>query len=155
MHHPHVHIILPGGGLDKDGEWISCCPRFFLLAKALSKLFHRLFLEGLAKLHKTNKPTFFGNLSSLTGSNTFATTLAPLRKINRMVCAKPPFGDPKAILAYLSRYTRRIAISNHRLVSADADAVTSCWKGYRIKRDDRMNASCLTAAGVLGAAGFE
>lgn len=138
MHHPHVHIIVPGGGMGKDDQWISCRPGFFLPVKILSRLFRRLFLEGLTKLYKAGKLFFFGNLSKLIDPDTFAAHLAPLRKTNWVVYAKPPFGGPKAVLAYLSRYTHRVAISNHRLVSADTDTVTFRWKDYRIKHGDRM-----------------
>jgi len=139
MHHPHVHVIVPGGGLSADGKrWIACRPGFFLPVKVLSKLFRRLFLEGLIRLHKAGKLKFFGDLSKLTDPDTFAAHLATLRKTNWVVYAKKSFGGPEAVLAYLSRYTHRIAISNHRLVSADADTVAFKWKDYRIKRGDRM-----------------
>ncbi len=138
-HHPHVHVIVPGGGVSRDGQrWITCRPGFFLPVKVLSRLFRRLFLEGLVKLHKAGKLAFFGNLSGLADPVAFVAHLAPLRKTDWVVYAKPPFGGPEAVLAYLSRYTHRIAISNHRLVSADADTVAFRWKDYRIKRGDRM-----------------
>lgn len=138
-HHPHVHVIVPGGGLSPDGtRWIACRPGFFLPVKVLSRLFRRLFLEGLARLHKAGKLIFFGELAGLADADTFAAWLAPLRKIDWVVYAKPPFGGPEAVLAYLSRYTHRVAISNHRLVSADAGTVAFRWKDYRIKRGDRM-----------------
>jgi Putative transposase/Transposase zinc-binding domain len=138
-HHPHVHVIVPGGGLSADGKrWIACRPGFFLPVKVLSRLFRRLFLEGLFRLHKADKLKFFGDLSKLADLDTFATHLAPLRKSNWVVYAKQPFGGPEAVLAYLSRYTHRIAISNHRLMSADANTVAFRWKDYRIKSGDRM-----------------
>ncbi len=137
-HHPHVHVIVPGGGLTNCGRWNTCRPGFFLPVKVLSRLFRRLFLEGLTKLHKAGKLAFFGDLSRLFDPDTFAAYLAPLRKTEWVVYAKPPFGGPKAVLAYLSRYTHRIAISNHRLVSSDADTVAFKWKDYRIKRGERM-----------------
>ncbi|MGI9364669.1 MAG: IS91 family transposase [Rhizobiaceae bacterium] len=137
-HHPHVHVIVPGGGLTNDGRWISCRPGFFLPVKVLSRLFRRLFLDELGRLHKAKKLKFFGNLSRLADPDIFAAYLAPLRKTNWVVYAKPPFGGPKAVLAYLSRYTHRVAISNHRLVSADPDTVGFKWKDYRIKHGDRM-----------------
>jgi hypothetical protein len=138
-HHPHLHVIVPGGGLSPDGtRWIACRPGFFLPVKVLSRLFRRLFLEGLARLHRAGKLAFFGNLSELANPVTFEAHLVPLRKTNWVVYAKPPFGGPEAVLAYLSRYTHRVAISNHRLISADADAVAFLWKDYRIKRGDRM-----------------
>jgi hypothetical protein len=139
MHHPHVHVVVPGGGVSTDGaRWIGCRPGFFLPVKVLSRLFRRLFLEGLIKLHSAGKLRFFGDLSGLADPDTFATHLAPLRKTDWVVYAKPPFGGPEAVLTYLSRYTHRVAISNHRLVSADADTVAFRWKDYRIKRGDRM-----------------
>jgi hypothetical protein len=138
-HHPHVHVVVPGGGMSPDGKrWISCRPGFFLPVKVLSRLFRRLFLEGLMRLHKASKLRFFSNLSRLTDPDTFATHLAPLRKTEWVVYAKRPFGGPEQVLAYLSRYTHRVAISNHRLVSADTDTVAFRWKDYRIKRGDRM-----------------
>lgn len=138
-HHPHVHVIVPGGGLSPDGSrWVACRPGFFLPVKVLSRLFRRLFLEGLIRLHQTGKLAFFGALAGLADPGDFAACLAPLRKANWVVYAKPPFGGPEAVLAYLSRYTHRVAISNHRLVSADADTVALRWKDYRIKRGDRM-----------------
>jgi hypothetical protein len=145
MHHPHVHVIVPGGGLSPDGKhWIGCRSGFFLPVKVLSRLFRRLFLEGLIRLHKAGKLRFFGDLTKLADPDTFAAHLSPLRKTDWVVYAKPPFGGPEAVLAYLSRYTHRVAISNHRLVSADADAVTFSWKDYRIKRGDRMKVMSLT-----------
>lgn len=138
-HHPHVHVIVPGGGLSPDGSrWVTCRPGFFLPVKVLSRLFRRLFLEGLIRLHQTGKLAFFGALAGLADPGDFAAYLAPLRKANWVVYAKPPFGGPEAVLAYLSPYTHRVAISNHRLVSADADTVALRWKDYRIKRGDRM-----------------
>ena len=138
-HHPHVHMIVPGGGLSPDGtRWIACRPGFFLPVRVLSRLFRRLFINGLMALHHTGQLTFFGDLNSLEDAEAFASYLAPLRKAEWVVYAKPPFGGPEAVLAYLSRYTHRVAISNHRLVSADADSLAFRWKDYRIKRGDRM-----------------
>ena len=138
-HHPHVHMIVPGGGLSPDGtRWIACRPGFFLPVRVLSKLFRRLFLEGLMRLHRIGQLAFFADLSGLANVEAFAEYLAPLRKTEWVVYAKPPFGGPEAVLAYLSRYTHRVAISNHRLVSADADTVAFRWKDYRIKFGDRM-----------------
>ena len=138
-HHPHVHVIVPGGGLSPDGtRWIACRPGFFLPVKVLSRLFRRLFLEGLMSLHKAGKLVFFGDLARLAAPDTFAAHLAPMRKTDWVVYAKPPFGGPEAVLAYLSRYTHRVAISNHRLISADTETVAFRWKDYRIKRGDRM-----------------
>jgi hypothetical protein len=138
-HHPHVHMIVPGGGLSPDRtRWIACRPGFFLPVRVLSRLFRRLFLEGLMVLHRSGALAFFGDLAGLADAGAFAEWLAPLRKVEWVVYAKPPFGGPEAVLAYLSRYTHRVAISNHRLVSADADTVAFRWKDYRIKSGDRQ-----------------
>ncbi len=138
-HHPHIHMIVPGGGLSPDGtRWVACKPGFFLHVRVLSRLFRRLLLEGLAALHRAGQLRFFGDLTKLAGAEAFAAHLAPLRKTEWVVYAKPPFGGPEAVLAYLSRYTHRVAISNHRLVSADANTVAFKWKDYRIKSGDRM-----------------
>jgi hypothetical protein len=132
-HHPHVHMVVPGGGLSPNGtRWVACKPGFFLHVRVLSRLFRRLFLEGLMALHRA------GDLAGLSEPQTFATYLAPLRKKEWVVYAKPPFGGPEAVLAYLSRYTHRVAISNSRLVSADASTVAFRWKDYRIKSGDRQ-----------------
>ena len=138
-HHPHVHMIVPGGGLSKDGSrWISCKPGFFLHVRVLSRLFRRLFIEGLMALHHAGELAFYGDLSRLSEPQAFATHLAPLRKTEWVVYAKPPFGGPEAVLAYLSRYTHRVAISNSRLISVDAETVAFRWKDYRIKSSDRQ-----------------
>ena len=138
-HHPHIHMIVPGGGLSADGtKWVSCKPGFFLHVRVLSRLFRRLFLEGLMAQHRAGQLRFFGDLAGLADATAFAEWVAPLRKIDWVVYAKPPFGGPEAVLSYLSRYTHRVAISNHRLVSADADTVALRWKDYRIKRGDRQ-----------------
>ena len=124
-HHPHVHMIVPGGGLSADGtRWVSCRPGFFLSVRVLSRLFRRLFLEGLVALHDAGKLVFFNDREALADRSAFAAWLTPLRKIDWVVYAKEPFAGPKAVLAYLSRYTHRVAISNSRLISADADHVT-------------------------------
>ncbi|XXK30071.1 IS91 family transposase [Rhodobacteraceae bacterium nBUS_24] len=138
-HHPHFHMIVPGGGLSPDGtKWVGCRPGFFLHVRVLSRLFRRLFIEGLLALHRTDELNFFGDLTGLSEPQAFAAYLAPLRKTEWVVYAKPPFGGPEQVLAYLSRYTHRVAISNNRLVSADADAVAFRWKDYRVKSDDRQ-----------------
>lgn len=138
-HHPHVHMIVPGGGLSPGGSrWIACRPGFFLHVRVLSRLFRRLFLDGLMHLHRAGKLAFFGNLEELVEAGAFASWLAPFRKSEWVVYAKPPFGGPEAVLAYLSRYTHRVAISNARLVSADANTVAFRWKDYRVKRGDRQ-----------------
>ena len=138
-HHPHIHMIVPGGGPSSDGtRWVACKPGFFLHVRVLSRLFRRLFVEGLMALHRAGQLRFFGDLTKLAEARAFAEWLTPFRKTDWVVYAKPPFGGPEAVLAYLSRYTHRVAISNHRLVSADAATVAFKWKDYRIRNGDRM-----------------
>jgi hypothetical protein len=137
-HHPHVHMIVPGGGLSDDGQhWIACRPTFFLPVRVLSRLFRRLFLKMLAAAHTSGRLKFFGPHSMLADDKAFAAWLAPLRKTECVVYAKEPFGGPQAVLAYLSRYTHRVAISNRRLISADETGVTFKWKDYRIEGPGR------------------
>ncbi|TJZ78139.1 IS91 family transposase [Paracoccus hibiscisoli] len=138
-HHPHIHMIVPGGRLSPDGaSWVACRPGFFPHVRVLSRLFRRLFLNGLKDLHRTGQLAFFGDLAVLADADTFAQWLAPFRKSGWVVDAKPPFGGPETVLAYLSRYTHRVAISNTRLISADAETVAFRWKDYRIKSGDRQ-----------------
>jgi Putative transposase/Transposase zinc-binding domain len=146
-HHPHVHVIVPGGGLSPDGRrWIACRPGFFLPVRVLSRLFRRLFLEGLAALHEAGRLTFFGDLVPLADKRVFDAALAPLRRSEWVVYAKRPFAGPQAVLAYLSRYTHRVAISNSRLIALDDKAATFQWKDYRIKGRDRLGTMTLEAA---------
>jgi hypothetical protein len=143
-HHPHVHMIVPGGGLSRDGSrWISCKPDFFLPVRVLSKLFRRLILEKLAAAHAAGKLTFFGPHVHLADTRAFALFLAPLRKTKWFVYAKRPFAGPKAVLAYLSRYTHRVAISNSRLIKADATSVTFKVKNYRVESPARYTTMTL------------
>ncbi len=133
-HHPHVHGIVPGGGLSPDGErWIACRPGFFLSVRVLSRLFRRRFLEELLRVHQAGKLQFFGEHTALADTNAFVQWLAPLRKCEWVVYAKRPFAGPQAVLAYLSRYTHRVAISNSRLLAFDEHGVTFRWKDYRVK----------------------
>jgi Putative transposase/Transposase zinc-binding domain len=133
-HHPHVHGIVPGGGLSPDGKrWVSCKPGFFLSVRVLSRLFRRRFLEALEDAHRAGKLQFFGDSAGLADPKSFARWLAPLRKIEWVVYAKRPFAGPEAVLAYLSRYTHRVAIANSRLVAMDERGVTFKWKDYRDK----------------------
>ena len=144
-HHPHIHMIVPGGGLSPGGtRWIASKPGFFLHVRVLSRLFRRLFVEGLMALHRSGDLAFYGDLKGLAKTGAFANWLAPFRKTEWVVYAKPPFGGPEAVLAYLSRYTHRVAISNQRLVSADANTVAFRWKDYRIKSGDRQKVMRLT-----------
>jgi|TARA_B110000902_G_scaffold109794_1_gene129606 hypothetical protein len=146
-HHPHIHMIVPGGGLSPSGNrWVACRPGFFLHVRVLSRLFRRLFIEGLLALHRAGELSFFSDLVGLSEADAFAAWLAPLRKIDWVVYAKPPFGGPEAVLAYLSRYTHRVAISNSRLISADVDTVAFQWKDYRVKSGDRRSVMRLSTS---------
>jgi hypothetical protein len=137
-HHPHVHMIVPGGGIAPDGQhWVSCRPGFFLPVRVLSRLFRRLFLEKLVGAHQAGRLSFFGDHAHLAEAQSFAAHLAPLRRTEWVVYAKRPFGGPEAVLAYLSRYTHRVAIANSRLIAADQRGVTFKWKDYRIEGRDR------------------
>jgi hypothetical protein len=143
-HPPHVHMIVPGGGISPDGQrWVSCRPGFFLPVRVLSRLFRRLFLESLVVAHDAGRLQFFGNLTHLAECNAFTAYLAPSRKAERVVCAKRPFGGPEAVLAYLSRYTHRVAIANTRLVALDDAGVTLKWKDYRAKGSERVKVMTL------------
>ena len=145
-HHPHVHMIVPGGGIAPDGKrWVSCRPGFFLPVRVLSRLFRRLFLNALTASHKAGRLSFFGNHDPLADAQTFAAYLAPLRNTEWVVYAKRPFGGPAAVLAYLSRYTHRVAIANSRLVALDNNAVTFRWKDYRAEGRDRYKMMTLEA----------
>ena len=133
-HHPHVHAVVPGGGLAPDGKtWVSCRPGFFLPVRVLSRLMRRRFLEELQRLHDSGKLNFFSVHAGLADTQAFKAWLAPLRKIEWVVYAKKPFAGPSAVLAYLSRYTHRVAISNSRLIAMDERGVTFKWKDYRVK----------------------
>jgi hypothetical protein len=132
IHHPHLHMIVPGGGISFDGtRWVACRPGFLLPVRVLSRLFRRLFLAGLADAYAAGRLAFFGDLDSLRNQTAFAACLAPLRKKNWFVYAKPPFAGPEAVLAYLARYTHRVAISNSRLIGLDDRGVTFRYKDYR------------------------
>src|SRR6266566_1760711 len=137
-HHPHVHGIVPGGGVAPDGErWVACKPGFFLPVRVLSRLFRRRFLEELQNAHRAGQLRFFGEHCALSDAAAFADWLAPMRQIEWVVYSKRPFAGPEAVLAYLSRYTHRVAISNSRLVALDEEGVTFKWKDYRIEGRDR------------------
>ena len=141
-HHPHVHMVVPGGGLSPDGsKWIACRPRYFLPVEVLSALFRRLFLEMLVAAH--DHLQFFGDHVRLTDNAAFDAYLKPLREIDWVVYAKEPFAGPKQVLRYLSRYTHRVAISNRRLVSAGENGVTFKYKDYRIEGPGRYKTMTL------------
>ena len=146
-HHPHVHMIVPGGGLSLDGSrWIATKPNFFLPVLVLSKLFRRLMLEKLAAAHAAGKLSFFGAYAHLADTKAFAAFLAPLKRTRWFVYSKRPFAGPQAVLAYLSRYTHRVAISNSRLIAADATSVTFKVKDYRIQGPGRYTTMTLDVA---------
>jgi hypothetical protein len=143
-HHPHIHMIVPGGGISVDGtRWVSCRPGFFLPVQVLSRLFRRLFLSKLVAAHQAGRLAFFGNHAVLAEPRAFAAFLAPLRNAKWVVYAKRPFAGPQAVLAYLSRYTHRVAISNRRLISVDHTGVTFTWKDYRIEGPGRYKTMTL------------
>jgi hypothetical protein len=145
-HHPHVHGIVPGGGLSADGtRWMACRAGFFLPVRVLSRLFRRRFLEELQRLHATGDLRFFGELAHLADARAFKAWLAPLRQIEWVVYAKRPFAGPQAVLAYLSRYTHRVAISNSRLLALDERGVSFRWKDYRTKGRTRHKVMTLSA----------
>jgi len=143
-HHPHVHMIVPGGGISLDGtRWVSCKPGFFLPVRVLSRLYRRLFLEMLIAAHKADRLQFFNGHAALADFKTFAAWVSALRQIEWVTYAKRPFGGPEPVLAYLSRYTHRIAISNRRLVAWDDTGVTFKWKDYRLQGPDRYKTMTL------------
>ena len=143
-HHPHVHMIVPGGGISLDAnKWVSCRPGFFLPVRVLSRLFRRLFLEKLVAAHLAGELQFFGNHAPLTDAQAFAAYLAPLRNSEWVVYSKRPFGGPEEVLRYLARYTHRVAISNRRLVAIDDNGVTFRWKDYRIEGHERYKVMTL------------
>jgi hypothetical protein len=143
-HHPHIHCIVPGGGISLDGtRWLTCRPGFFLPVRVLSRLFRRLFLETLTAAHDAGHLRFFNDLAYLVEPSVFATHLAPLRKIEWVVYAKRPFAGPEAVLAYLARYTHRVAISNSRLIAFNRKTVTFRWKNYRATGTERYKTMTL------------
>jgi hypothetical protein len=145
-HHPHVHMIVPGGGIALDGtRWVACRPGFFLPVRVLSRLFRRLFLQALTAAHASGQLAFFGDHARLASARAFAAHLMPLRKAEWVVYAKRPFGGPEAVLAYLARYTHRVAIANSRLIAVDGSAVTFTWKDYRLDGRDRYKMMRLQA----------
>ena len=132
-------MIVPGGGISLDGKsWISCRAGFFLPVRVLSRLFRRLLLEKLIAIHQAGRLKFFGDHAALADPQAFAAYLAPLRRTEWVVYAKRPFGGPQAVLAYLSRYTHRVAIANSRLIAFDHANVSFRWKDYRADGSDRQ-----------------
>jgi hypothetical protein len=145
VHHPHIHMIVPGGGFSLDRQrWVSCRPSYLLPVPVLSRLFRCLVLNKLRAAHRAGQLKFFGHHAALTARKAFAAYLAPLRKIEWYLYTKPPFGGPKAVLTYLSRYTHRVAISNRRLIALDHNGVTFNYKDYRA--DGRARYKTMTLA---------
>jgi hypothetical protein len=145
-HHPHVHGVVTGGGLAMDGEqWVACKPGFFLPVRVLSRLYRRLFLEKLTQAYLLNKLQFFAEQQAIKEEKHFMGWIKSLSQIEWVVYAKRPFAGPAAVLAYLSRYTHRVAIANSRLLSMDENGVTFKWKDYRCKNADRYKSMTLTA----------
>jgi hypothetical protein len=142
-HHPHLHCIVPGGGLSPAGQWQPCRRGFFLPVRVLSRLFRRRFLEEITARH--DQLQFFGELEPLADVAAFTDDLKPHRQIEWVVYAKRPFSGPEAVLAYLSLYTHRVAISNSRLLGYDGDSVTFKWKDYRAPGRYRQKTMTLTA----------
>jgi hypothetical protein len=144
IHHPHVHMIVPGGGFSLDGNsWVACRPSFLLPVRVLSRLFRRLFLQELAAAHDAGKLQFFGEHAALSERKAFTAYIAPLRSTEWVVYSKRPFGGPQEVLRYLARYTHRVAISNRRLMACDEKGVTFKWKDYRIEGPERYKVMTL------------
>jgi Putative transposase len=145
-HHPHVHMIVPGGGISLDGtHWVRCKPGFLLPVRVLSRLFRRLFLATLADAHAAGRLAFFGEIENLRRRHAFDAYVAPLKRKKWFVYAKPPFAGPEAVLAYLARYTHRVAISNSRLIALDERGVTFQYKDYRRNGQARYRTMTLTS----------
>jgi hypothetical protein len=145
-HHPHVHMIVPGGGIAPDASrWVSSRPAFLLPVRVLGKLFRRLFLSRLIALHDAGRLAFFGSMAQLADRRAFMRRLAPVRKKRWVVYAKAPFAGPESVLAYLSRYTHRVAISNRRLIAFNEAGVTFRYKDYRRDGADRQQVMTLAA----------
>jgi len=145
LHHPHVHFVVPGGGLSPDGKWLRCRPGFFLPVRVLSRLFRRLFLKALDEAFRKEQLEFFGAMESLKEPKAFRDYLAPLQETEWVVYAKPPFGGPQQVLEYLGRYTHRVAISNHRIRNASNGQVSFQWKDYRAGSRQKQRLMTLAA----------
>jgi Putative transposase/Transposase zinc-binding domain len=143
LHHPHLHCVVPGGGLSPDENWVSCRPGFFLPVRVLSRLFRRLFLERLEAAFHKGKLSFFGDLAGLHDPAEFLRYLAPLKEAEWVVYAKAPFGGPSQALDYLGRYTHRVALSNERLLDVKNGQVTFQWKDYRVKGREKSKVMTL------------
>jgi predicted Zn-ribbon and HTH transcriptional regulator len=142
LHHPHIHFVVPGGGIGPKGQWIPCLPGFFLPVRVLSRLFRRLFLQALERAFENGQLAFFGDLAPLKEETAFQFWLDPLKETEWIVYAKKPFGGPQTAIQYLGRYTHRVALSNNRILSVSEGRVTFQWKDYR--RKDRHKSRTMT-----------
>jgi hypothetical protein len=145
LHHPHVHFVVPGGGIGPDLEWIPCRPGFFLPVKVLSRLFRRLFLEALRAAHRQKQLHFFGEIEALTDEAVFLRYLKPVEESEWVVYAKKPFGGPQKVLDYLGRYTHRVALSNDRILDVSNGQVSFQWRDYRDKEKYKSRVMTLPA----------
>jgi hypothetical protein len=146
LHHPHVHCVVPGGGISPDQErWVGSKPGFFLPVRVLSRLFRRLFLEALDEAFKEGSLRFFGELEGLKEPDAFRQYIAPSRQAEWVVYAKPPFGGPRQVLEYLGRYTHRVALSNERILGVSQEKVTFQWKDYRHKHKQKSRSMTVSA----------
>lgn len=145
LHHPHVHFVIPGGGIRADRQWVSCPPGFFLPVKVLSRLFRRLFLAALKKAFRREELQFFGETQWLTDQATFFAWLEPLEKSDWVVYAKKPFGGAQKVLDYLGRYTHRVALSNDRILDLSNGQVTFQWRDYRAKQKYKSRTMTISA----------
>ena len=142
--HPHLHCVVPGGGISLDGSrWVACRPGFFLPVKVLSRRFQKVYLRYLEQAYAAGKLQFHGDLEPLADPQNFALHLAPLCEMEWVVYAKPPFGGPERVLDYLGRYAHRVAISNHRLIELKDGQVTFAYKDY--KHEQRQKVMTLSA----------
>ncbi len=146
LHHPHVHFVVPGGGIGPHGQWVSCRPGFFLPVRVLSRLFRRLFLEALRQAFRQNQLQFVGEIESLQDEAAFFAYLKPVEAAEWVVYAKPPFGGARQALDYLGRYSHRVALSNDRLLDVSGGQVTFQWRDYRHK-DQYQSRTMTLAAG--------
>jgi hypothetical protein len=142
LHHPHVHFVVPGGGIAPNGQWVQCRPGFFLPVRVLSRLFRRLFLQAIHKAFEKDQLQFFGELAALKAPVDFRTYLDPVSHAEWVVYAKKPFGGPQTAIQYLARYTHRVALSNDRILGVSQGRVTFRWKDYRGK--DRHKTRTMT-----------
>jgi hypothetical protein len=145
LHHPHIHFVIPGGGISPDLEWVSCQPGFFLPVKVLSRLFRRLFLTALREAFPQSQLQFFGEIEALKEELAFRKYLALLEQAEWVVYAKKPFGGPQKALDYLGRYTHRVALSNDRILRVANGEVTFQWRDYRSKDQYKSRAMTVPA----------